>query len=121
MFDVFLGRSERRCDGYSRRDFLRVGAIGGLSLAGLARAETQKKKSKNRAKSVILVYLGGGLSHHDSFDPKPDAPAEVRGIYKTIPTSVPGLTVTEMVPRMAKVMHRLSLVRSGAHNNDHHE
>ncbi|MGL4551353.1 MAG: DUF1501 domain-containing protein, partial [Gemmataceae bacterium] len=74
-----------------------------------------------RAKSVILVYLGGGLSHHDSFDPKPDAPAEVRGVYKTIETSVPGLRVTEMVPRIAKVMHRLSLVRSGAHNNDHHE
>jgi uncharacterized protein (DUF1501 family) len=121
MFDVVLGHNNRRCDGFSRRDFLRVGAIGGLSLAGLARAESQKKKSKNRAKSVILVYLGGGLSHHDSFDPKPDAPAEVRGNYKTIATSVSGLHVTEMLPRMAKVMHKLALVRSGAHNNDHHE
>src|SRR5262249_29493023 len=74
-----------------------------------------------RARSVILVFLGGGLSHHDSFDPKPDAPAEVRGNYRPIATSVPGLSVTEMLPRMAKVMNRVALVRSGAHNNDHHE
>jgi uncharacterized protein (DUF1501 family) len=109
MFDIRMGR----------RDFLRVGAVGGLTLAGALRASEARRKA--RAKSVLLVYLGGGLSHHDSFDPKPDAPAEVRGIYKTIPTSVPGLIVTEMVPRMAKVMHKISLVRSGAHNNDHHE
>jgi hypothetical protein len=114
MFDVFLNNNG------SRRDFLRVGAVGGLlSLAGAASAA--KAKRKHRARNVILVYLGGGLSHHDSFDPKPDAPAEVRGNYKPISTSVPGLAVTEMVPRMAKVMHKLALVRSGAHNNDHHE
>ena len=124
MLDIILGRGDRRCDGVSRRDFLRVGAIGGLglSLAGLARAEARTgKKSRTRARSVILLYLGGGLSHHDSFDPKPEAPAEVRGKYTTIATSVTGLRVTEMVPRLARVMHRVALVRSGAHNNDHHE
>jgi hypothetical protein len=124
MLDIILGRGDRRCDGVSRRDFLRVGAIGGLglSLAGLMRAEAGKgKNTRSRARSVILLYLGGGLSHHDSFDPKPEAPAEVRGKYGTIATSVPGLRITEMVPRMARVMHRLALVRSGAHNNDHHE
>jgi hypothetical protein len=78
-------------------------------------------KRKARAKSVLLVYLGGGLSHHDSFDPKPDAPPEIRGKYTTLDTCVPGLRVSEMLPRMAKVMNRLTLVRSGAHNNDHHE
>lgn len=109
MFDIRMGR----------RDFLRVGAVGGLSLAGALDASETSRKT--RAKSVLLVYLGGGLSHHDSFDPKPDAPPEVRGIYKTASTTVPGLTVTEMVPRLAKIMHKLSLVRSGAHNNDHHE
>src|SRR5262249_15399874 len=114
MFDVFLNNSG------SRRDFLRVGAVGGLlSLAGAAGAA--KPTRKHRAKNVILVYLGGGLSHHDSFDPKPDAPSEVRGIYKTISTSVPGLAVTEMVPKLSRVMHKLAPVRSGAHNNDHHE
>jgi hypothetical protein len=124
MLDIILGRSGlSRCDGVSRRDFLRVGALGALGLPGLLRndAHGARARKKPRAKSVILVFLGGGLSHHDSFDPKPAAPAEVRGKYKTIDTVVSGLRVTEMVPRMARVMNRLTLVRSGAHNNDHHE
>src|SRR5436309_3304392 len=116
MLDVYLGQGDR----VSRRGFLRVGAAGGLALPALLRAG-EGARHRPRAKSVILVYLGGGLSHHDSFDPKPDAPAEVRGKYKTIDTVVPGLRVTDMVPRMARVMNRLTLVRSGAHNNDHHE
>ncbi|MFO0879691.1 MAG: DUF1501 domain-containing protein [Gemmataceae bacterium] len=120
MLDIFLGRSRRRCDGLSRRDFLRVGAVGGLGLPTLLQANPSPSRHA-RARSVILVFLGGGLSHHDSFDPKPDAPAEIRGNYGTIGTSVPGLRVTEMLPRMAKTMHRVALVRSGAHNNDHHE
>jgi uncharacterized protein (DUF1501 family) len=103
----------------SRRSFLKVGAAGAVTLPGLLRAG--EAKGQPRARSVLLVFLGGGLSHHDSFDPKPDAPAEVRGKYSIIATNVPGLRVTEMVPRMARVMNRLTLVRSGAHNNDHHE
>ncbi|HZT81059.1 MAG TPA: DUF1501 domain-containing protein [Gemmataceae bacterium] len=123
MLDVFLGRNrEPRCDGVSRRDFLRVGAAGALSLPLLLRAEADAAgRRKSRARSVILVYLGGGLSHHDSFDPKPGAPPEIRGKYSPIATSVPGLRIGELLPRMAKVMDRLTLVRSGAHNNDHHE
>src|SRR5206468_8964283 len=74
-----------------------------------------------RAKSVILVYLGGGLSHHDSFDPKPEAPDDIRGKYTQIDTVVPGLRIGEKLPLMATVMNRIALVRSGAHNNDHHE
>jgi hypothetical protein len=112
--------------GSSRRDFLRVGALGtlGLSLPGLLKAtaaQSSAKKHKNRARSVLLVYLGGGLSHHDSFDLKPEAPAEVRGKYKPVDSVVPGLKVGELLPHMAKVMDRLTLVRSGSHNNDHHE
>jgi hypothetical protein len=125
MFDLFLGpRQPARCDGVSRRDVLRVGALGalGLSLPGLLRAEARAAvKRKARARSVILVYLGGGLSHHDSFDLKPEAPPEIRGKYRPIATTVPGLHVGELLPRMARVMHRVALVRSGAHNNDHHE
>ncbi len=115
---------KRRCDGVNRRDFLRIGAIGGLGLtlpSLLSQQAAAGMKSKNRAKSVVLVYLGGGLSHHDSFDMKPDATPEVRGKYKPIDSNVPGLKVGELLPRMAQTMDKISLVRSGAHNNDHHE
>jgi hypothetical protein len=127
MLDITLGRGRsRRCDGLSRRDVLRVGTIGalGLSLPQLLRLEAQaksEKRGRTRAKSVLLVFLGGGLSHHDSFDLKPDAPAEIRGKYNPIDTVVPGLQVGELLPHMARVMDKLTLVRSGAHNNDHHE
>ncbi len=127
MLDIALGRyTQPRCDGVSRRDFLRVGTLGalGLSLPQLLQAEARassKGRGSARARSVILVYLGGGLSHHDSFDLKPEAPAEIRGKYKPIATSVPGLQIGELLPRMAKIMNRLALVRSGSHNNDHHE
>ncbi len=112
MLDVIL----------NRRHLLRVGALSalGLTLPGLLKARAASPR-KSRAKSVLLVYLGGGLSHHDSFDLKPDAPAEVRGNYKPIDTVVPGLKVGQLLPHMAKVMDRLTLVRSGSHNNDHHE
>jgi len=107
---------------FSRRDALRVGTLAGLglSLPGVLRAEAAAPARPN-AQAVLLVYLGGGLSHHDTFDLKPDAPDEVRGKYKPIPSVVPGLQVGEKLPLLAKVMDRLALVRSGAHNNDHHE
>src|SRR5258708_15248895 len=100
MLDILSGRSGRRCDGVSRRDFLRIGALGSIALPAVlsAQAGAARGQNKARAKSVILVYLGGGLSHHDSFDPKPDAPAEVRGNYKPIATSGPGLRISEMLP-----------------------
>ncbi|MGK0186586.1 MAG: hypothetical protein ACI9R3_002369 [Verrucomicrobiales bacterium] len=124
MLNVSLDpNSNRFCNGQSRRDFLRVGALApfGLSLPGFLRAETVHAPKGARARSVILVFLGGGLSHHDSFDPKPDAPEEIRGKYKPISTNVPGLHVGELLPRMAKTMDKVCLVRSGTHENDHHE
>ena len=121
MLDLILGKKAYNCDGVNRRDFLRVGGIAGLSLPSLLQLEAQAKTKKARAKSVILVYLGGGLTHHDTFDMKPDAPEEVRGKYKSIDTVVPGLRIGELLPNMAKVMDKVALVRSGAHNNDHHE
>jgi uncharacterized protein (DUF1501 family) len=85
MLDVVLNRrSVRTCTGPSRRDFLRVGGLGSVGLAGLLRAEAAAATAKSRAKSVILVFLGGGLSHHDSFDPKPEAPDDIRGKYSPI-------------------------------------
>jgi hypothetical protein len=112
MFDVQL----------SRRESLRVGAVAtlGLSLPSLVRAESLSKK-KARARSVLLVYLGGGLSHHDSFDLKPEAPEEIRGKYKGMASNVPGVQVGELLPLMSRTMDKICLVRSGAHNNDHHE
>jgi Protein of unknown function (DUF1501) len=124
MLNIFLGkRASQRCDGSSRRDFLRVGALSafGVALPSLLRAESNPTGKPKGKRSVILVYLGGGLSHHDSFDPKPEATEEIRGKYQTIPTSVTGLQVSDMLPRMARVMDRVALVRSAAHNNDHHE
>ncbi len=127
MLDVSISRQiNRRCDGASRRDFLRIGGLGafGLTLGHLLKAEAQAdttKPSRARAKSVILVFLGGGISQHDTFDLKPDAPAEVRSKYRQIPTKVPGTLIGELLPRMAQVMDKIALVRSGSHNNDHHE
>ncbi len=123
MLDFSLSPSRNQlCSGVSRRDFLRIGALAplGLTLPQLLAAE-KAGAGKARAKSVILVYLGGGISHHDSFDPKPDAVEEIRGKYKSIASNVPGLHVTELLPNMAKVMDRVALVRSGSHENDHHE
>ncbi len=111
----------------SRRNFLQVGGLGlcGLSLESIFSSESAaadvKAARPARAKSVILVYLGGGLTHHDSFDMKPEAPAEIRGKYSPIASNVSGTQVCELLPKMAQCMDKVALVRSGAHNNDHHE
>ena len=128
MLDIVLGNASHTCDGLARRDFLRIGALGlsGLALPSLLQTEARAAGNRtsrpgNRARSVVLVFLGGGISHHDSFDLKPEAPDDIRGKYKPINTVVPGLHIGEKLQLMAKVMDRLTLVRSGAHNNDHHE
>ena len=124
MFDLTFGKPASNCAGVRRRDFLRVGALAGLSLPTLLRLEAEAKTANPRrkhAKRVILVYLGGGLTHHDTFDLKPDAPEEIRGKYKPVSSSVPGIQVGNLLPHLAGMMHKVALVRSGAHNNDHHE
>src|SRR5687768_9860996 len=113
MLDIHLSRRSTNCNGQSRRDFLRVGGLGmlGLSLADVLRLETFAKQSggsgkQPRAKSIVLVYLGGGLSHHDSFDMKPDAAEEIRGKYDSIGSTLSGLRVCELLPQMAQTMHK---------------
>lgn len=126
MLSISLTEARTRlCNGTSRRDFLRIGALTplGLSLANLLSFEKAcgASASRTRAKSVILVYLGGGLSHHDTFDPKPDAPVEIRGKYGIIPTSASGVQITDLLPNVAKIMDKVTVIRSGTHENDHHE
>jgi hypothetical protein len=107
------GGSHRFCDGLSRRGFLHVGglALGGLSLPQLLRAEAESG-IRGSHKSVIMVFLSGGPPHQDLVDLKPDAPAEIRGEFKPIATSVPGVQVCELLPRTARLMGRLAVIRS---------
>lgn len=127
MLSLPIGSSRGRCDGVRRRDFLQVGALAAFGLPALLRAEARAddgepaSRPKPTARSVILVYLGGGLSHHDSFDPKPEAPSEVKGKYGAIGTKLPGVAFGDRLERLASRNDRFSLVRSGSHGNDHHE
>jgi hypothetical protein len=109
---TFVGPRNRYCDNVSRRSFLQVGgwALGGLSLSGLLRAEAASGRRSH--KSVIVVYLSGGLAHQDTFDLKPNAPAEVRGEFHPIPTVVPGVQVCELLPHMARCMDKVAVLRS---------
>jgi Protein of unknown function (DUF1501) len=118
---TLLGPTRRFCDGLTRRSFLQVGglALGGLTLPGLLQAEQQAGIRRSH-KAVIMVYLSGGLAHQDTFDLKPGAPAEVRGEFRPIATSVPGIEVGELLPRTAAVMHRLALIRSLVGLQDEH-
>lgn len=107
----------------SRRQMIQAGAASylGLNLTTLLRAEAAGKTRTARADACIVIFLNGGPSHLDMWDPKPDAPAEVRGEFGTIPTSVPGVTFGEHLPRFARQMHRCTLIRSAHHsvNNSH--
>lgn len=103
-----------RCDGVRRRDVLRFTGLAafGLSLPGILQARTLAKPLVPKAKSCILIWLDGGPSHLETFDLKPDAPAEVRGPYKPIATSVPGIEICEHLPRTAKIAQHFSIIRS---------
>src|SRR5689334_22566380 len=114
------------CDNVDRRDFLRVGTAGlfgmGLALPGLLRmqARAAEEGRSTRDVSLILVFLHGGLSTIDSWDLKPDAPAEFRGEFQPIDTNVPGIQVCEHLPGVAKTMDHISLIRSFRHHNSDH-
>jgi hypothetical protein len=124
-FDAFIGRLEgptmltingprsRSCDGITRRSCLRIGglALGGLSLPDILRAESASGE-RNTAKGIIMVLLPGGPSHLDTFDLKPDAPVEIRGEFRPIATNVPGIEICELMPRLAAVAHKFTLIRS---------
>src|SRR6185295_20248290 len=125
--------SRRHCDGISRRDFVRIGAmgLGGLTLPQLLALESTKaadgtptrsvsEGSGKRHKSLIMVFLCGGPPHQDMYDIKVDAPAEVRGEFDPIPTAVPGIEVCELLPNMARIMDKLVPVRTVVGCRDDH-
>src|ERR1044071_1206642 len=117
---TILGGPARFCDGVSRRNFLKIGALGlgGLALPGLLRAEAFAGQRSHKA--IIMIYLPGGPPHQDMFDIKVDAPLEIRGEFKPIPTGVPGIQICEHLPRMAAMMDKLSIIRSISDAVDDH-
>jgi hypothetical protein len=107
------GPKQRFCDGVSRRNFLKVGALGlgGLSLPQLLQAEARSGIRRSH-KAVIMIFLPGGPSHQDMFDLKMDAPVEIRGEFKPIRTKVPGLQICEHLPKIAARMDKMAVLRS---------
>jgi hypothetical protein len=104
----------RLCDGLTRRDWLRVGGLGlfGLSWPALLQARQRQADRPGPAKACILLYLSGGPPQHETWDPKPDAPKEIRGDFRPVASSVPGLRVCELMPRVARLAHRCCVLRA---------
>ena len=123
MFTFFGdGRGKQFCDGVSRRRFLQIGSAGiaGLTLPGLLRAEAEAGSSATKKKSLINIYLGGGPTHMDTFDLKPKAPKEYRGEFTPIATKSPGLEICELMPNLAAVGDKFSVIRSIAGMRNEH-
>ncbi len=110
---TFYGQSRTFCDRFARRDFLCIGglAIGGLTLPNLLRAE-QASGPRATGKSIINIYLAGGPTHLDTFDLKPTAAREFRGEFMPIQTNVPGMEICELMPKLAQLGDKFSVVRS---------
>ena len=124
MLRVDLGaKSARYCDGVSRRSFLQLG-VAGMATVGLPQILRAKEASarggSQKDTSVILLWLDGGPGHMDTYDMKPEAPPEYRGIWSPIATNVPGIEMTELFPLQAKIADKFSVVRSLHHNSGDH-
>jgi hypothetical protein len=115
--------THRYRDGIRRREFLRAGALGaaGLCLADYLRLAEAGEVKNAKATSAIFINLAGGPSHLDTFDPKPDAPEEYRGEFKPIPTNVPGLSLCEHLPKLAKCADKFALLRGVSHSLTEHQ
>ena len=122
MIHLHGGFTRVYCDGQRRRSFLQLGmsGLGSMGLPALLRAKEASARTTRKDTSVILIWLDGGPSHHDTYDPKPDAPADYAGLWRPIPTNVPGIGITEMFPRQAAVADKFSIVRSVHHNTGDH-
>ena len=121
---TMLGSPRRCCDGFTRRETLRAGALsamGGFGLPQMLQAEETGLSKDAKAKNVIFIFLLGGAATQDMYDLKPNAPSEVRGEFKPIPTTVPGIEVCEHLPKFAQMAHQFAFIRSvnhkaGCHN-----
>src|SRR5690349_9939724 len=124
MLTFLNGKPSTYCDGISRRGFLKAGclALGGLTLSHYLRLQVNGGVSKERrGKSVIMICLGGGPSHLDTYDMKPDAPSEIRGEFKPIKSNVPGMDLCELLPRQAKLADKFSVVRTATWQEPDHQ
>lgn len=113
-----------QCGRYvNRRGLLQIGALGafGLTLPSLLRRAAAAEPSGAKARSAVLIFLSGGPSHHDTFDPKPEAPAEIRGAFEAISTAVPGVQFSEALPQLAAQVKRFALLRAVTHRDAAHE
>ncbi|MBS0264844.1 MAG: DUF1501 domain-containing protein [Planctomycetes bacterium] len=129
MLRIWEGAS-RRDGSISRREWMRIGGagLGGLSLANVATAtptpgqglDAEAGRAFGRAKSVIVIFLGGGPPQHETWDPKPEAPAEIRGGFGTIQTRTPGLSIGELMPLTANLTDRIAVLRAMVTNDNSH-
>ena len=124
------GNSTHLCDGVSRRQFMRIGGLGVLGLtlpqllgarASLAGTASPSASCFGRARRCILLYMWGGPPHHDTFDMKPDATAEVRGEFSPIHTNVPGIFISDNLPLLSQHADKFTIVRSVSHVNTKHK
>jgi uncharacterized protein (DUF1501 family) len=123
MLDLNTGKASD-CTGMSRRQFLRVGGLSalGLSLSNFLRLQqaAASQGTPRKAVNCILMWMQGGPSHHETFDPKPDAPAEIRGEFGTIPTTLPGIRISEHLPLLARQTDKFSIIRGHDPKNGSH-
>jgi hypothetical protein len=125
MFSLFGSRKGTQCDGHTRRDFLKAGALGlgGWTLADLLRARAAAAATSGkstRQTSVVWLWLGGGPTHIETFDPKMSAPAEFRSVVGAVKTSIPGIELGGVFPKMGQVADKVTFLRSFAHRNSGH-
>jgi hypothetical protein len=124
MLNFLANSKSPNCEGSSRRDFLRVGSLGfgALTLSDVlrARAEAGTAGSTTKDTSVIWLWLGGGPTHVETFDPKMTAPSEYRSVTGEVKTNLPGVTLGGNFEKMAQVADKMAFVRSFAHTNSGH-
>lgn len=123
MFSIY-DQPQRLCDGLSRREWLRIGGVGlgGLTLPALLRQRAQAAEGQPaaRAKSVIVLFNTGGIPHHETWDPKPDAPEEVRGPFGSIATRTPGLLAGALMPKTAQLTDKIAVIRTMVTGDNSH-